>query len=205
MHSDEQLIRRCLAGERSAFDRLYDRYERRVFGLLRRLVEHDAEAADLTQETFLAAYRGLADWSGQGRFATWLCGIAARLAANARRQAGSHPESPLDAEEARCVPDGDPLLHLSHREAARQIETAIAVLPTGYREVFLLVRVDGWSYREVAAALEVPLGTVQSRLWRATLALQAALREIDEPTVANHEPPFAACSAPAAISESPGE
>src|SRR5438874_7499886 len=107
MASDEQLVRRCLAGERPAFDRLYDRHERRVYGMLRRLVEGDAEAADLTQETFLTAYRKLASWQRRGAFGTWLCGIGARLAANSRRRAALRETEPLDGGDAFPAFDAD--------------------------------------------------------------------------------------------------
>src|SRR5438093_5071871 len=97
MPSDEQLVRQCLEGQRRAFDRLYDRHERRVFGLLRRRMGCDSEAADLSQETFLAAYRTLGSWQRRGAFGTWLCGIAVRLAANARRrETGRETDELLD-------------------------------------------------------------------------------------------------------------
>src|SRR5436309_2322902 len=165
--SDEQLVRRCLAGERPAFDRLYDRHERRVYGMLRRLVESEAEAADLTQETFLTAYRKLASWQCRGAFATWLCGIGARLAANARRRAAVRETEPLDDGCPLLALDADPLAHYARREAQERIENAVAALPGFCREVFVLVKIEGLSYREAATVLDVPLGTVQSRLWRA--------------------------------------
>jgi RNA polymerase sigma-70 factor (ECF subfamily) len=175
--NDRQMVRRYLAGDRGAFDRLYDRHAPRVFHLLRRLTEDEAEAEDLTQETFLAAYRSLASWRGEGAFGTWLCGIAFRQYAGARRRARARTE-PLDDEAELIAPGGDPLALCLQHEQLRLIEAAIAALPPLSREVFVLVKVEGLSYREAAEWLDVPLGTVQSRLWRAVCLLQRALSDL---------------------------
>jgi RNA polymerase sigma-70 factor (ECF subfamily) len=176
-NDDRHLVRRCLAGEQRAFDTLYDRHAGRVFHLLRRLTANEAEAEDLAQETFLAAYRSLASWRGEGAFGTWLGGIAVRLYANARRRA--HPETALLDEDA-CLtsPDADPLAHCLRQEQQKSIEQAIAALPPLYREVFVLVQVEGLSCREAARWLDVPPGTARWRLWRAVCLLQAALVDL---------------------------
>ena len=178
MQVDERhLVRRCLAGERAAFDPLFDRHAPRVFHLLRRLTGSEAEAEDLTQETFLAAFRSLASWRGEGAFGTWLCGIAFRLYTNAQRRRPRVDAEPL-SEEIAAAMDTDPLAHCVRAEMGRQVEAAI-----------VLVRVQGLSYREAARWLGVPLGTVQSRLRRAVCALQVALRDLAEETEATHRPP----------------
>jgi RNA polymerase sigma-70 factor (ECF subfamily) len=181
MTDDDRLcVRRCLAGDRSAFDILYDRHERRVLGLLRRLTGDEAEALDLAQETFLAAYRTLAAWRGGGAFGTWLCGIAVRQYASHRRGAGRHATEPLDEETPLPSLEGDPLACCTRGEALRRIEAAVSALPPHYREVFVLVKIEGCSYREAAEGLGIPVGTVQSRLWRAVCLLQVALRDLVE-------------------------
>src|SRR5688500_2352381 len=106
---ERQLVRRCLAGEREAFDRLYDRHAARVFHLLRRLTANEAEAEDLTQETFIAAYQALSSWRGQGAFGTWLCGIAFRRYADAQRRQSRTETEPLDEGSERAMTDADPL------------------------------------------------------------------------------------------------
>jgi RNA polymerase sigma-70 factor (ECF subfamily) len=178
MQSDDRhLVRRCLAGDQRAFDTLYDRHSGRVFHLLRRLTASEAEAEDLAQETFLTAYRSLASWRGEGAFGTWLCGIAVRLYANARRRA--HPTTGLlDEEAGLAAPDADPLAHCLRQEQERSIEQAIALLPRLYREIFVLVQVEGLTCREAARWLDVPLGTARWRLWRAACLLQAALVDL---------------------------
>jgi RNA polymerase sigma-70 factor (ECF subfamily) len=150
---DRQLVRRCLAGEQRAFDALYDRHAGRVFHLLRRLTTNEAEAEDLTQETFLSAYRGLAAWRGEGAFGTWLCGIAFRLYANASRRTARHETGPLDEEMGGAAPDADPLAHCLRHEMEERIEAAISTLPPLSREVFVLVKGEGLSYRQARAEL----------------------------------------------------
>lgn len=178
---DRRLVRRVVAGDQAAFGALYDRHAGRVYHLLRRLAGNETEAEDLTQETFLAAYHSLPNWRGEGALGSWLCGIAVRLQANAYRQRVGHETEYLNEESD--IPDlgADPLLHCTREEAQRRILAAIEELPHPYRAVFLLVKVEGLSYRETAEALEVPLGTVQSRLYRAVALLQVALRDLREP------------------------
>ncbi len=172
--TDHNLAGRCLRGDPEAFGKLYDRHVTRVFHLLRRLTSNPTEAEDLTQETFLAAYAALSGWRKEGAFGTWLCGIAYKRYANARRTPRLETEL-WDAQETAAAPESDPLLHYTRREREQLIEQAILHLPDICREVFVLVKVEGFAYREAAALLEVPVGTVQSRLWRATQLLQKAL------------------------------
>src|SRR5262249_4604168 len=179
--SDRQLVRRSLSGDRRAFDLLYHVHISRVFHFLRRLTGEEAEAEDLTQETFLAAYRSLASWRGEGRFGTWLCGIAFRQYAAARRHRRLETESLDESAELLAVaPGSDPLSQCLQHEQLRRIETALAALPPLPREVFVLVKVEGLSYREAAEWLGVPLGTVQSRLWRGGCPLSEARAGIGE-------------------------
>lgn len=177
---DRRLVRRCLAGERAAFDALYDRHAPRVYHLLRRMTGSDAEAEDLAQETFVAAWGGMASWREDAAFGTWLCGIAVRLYAGSRRRAGPEME-PLLEESFATSPDADPLAHCLREEKQQRIEDAIATLPPVCREIFLLVTVEGLSYREAAECLQIPIGTVKSRLWRAVCGLQARLVDLVAP------------------------
>lgn len=173
-NSDPELVRRCLHGKNEAFVTLYDRHAPRVFRILRQITGNVSEAEDLTQETFLAAYHGLASWRGEGAFGTWLCGIAYRRYTHACRGRVEDTE-PLDTHEELCVPDSDPMLHCTRQERVRMLEATIGHLPTACREAFVLVKVEGLSYREAARMLDIPIGTVQSRLSRAVRLLQSAL------------------------------
>jgi RNA polymerase sigma-70 factor (ECF subfamily) len=148
--------------------------------LLRRLTGDEVLAVDLAQETFLAAYRSLRSWQGRGSFGTWLCGIAVRLYADERRRQTRLETEPLDDDLPLTASDGDPLAFCTAREGALRIERAIADLPAPYREAFVLVKIEGLPYRDAARSLGVPLGTLQSRLWRAVVLLQAAVREMGD-------------------------
>ena len=169
-------MEKCLNGDRGAFDAIFDHHAARVYNLLRRLSADESAAEDLTQDTFVAAFRSLANWRGKGQLSSWLCGIAVRLYANHRRRE-DHLIDLIDDETLPNRLDGDPLQFCTQAESVRQIETSIICLPSIYREVFVLVKVEGMSYREVAEMLEIPLGTVQSRLWKAVRILQAALSQ----------------------------
>ena len=144
--------------------------------MLRQLTGNSSKAEDLTQDTFLAAYNALVNWRGEGEFGTWLCGIAYRRYANACRSHEVEMEM-LDAHEELSAPDSDPLLHCTRREREQMIETAISLLPPVCREVFVLVKVERLAYRDAAQLLDIPVGTVQSRLWRAVRLLQVGLAE----------------------------
>jgi RNA polymerase sigma-70 factor (ECF subfamily) len=174
---DFWLVRRAKSGDKDAFGALYDRHGPRVYNLLRRMAGGDTSLAeDLTQETFLSAYQSLANWRGVGAFSSWLCGIAVRCYRNQARRSGASLEEPLD-EQAPASSESDPLLHYTRAEARQLLDTAIAELPPLCREVFVLVYVEGFAYREVATLLEVPLGTVQSRLNRAKRQLHTRLSD----------------------------
>jgi RNA polymerase sigma-70 factor (ECF subfamily) len=172
---DKAMVRRTLAGNRSAFDRLYDRHAPRVFNFLRRLTSSATEAEDLTQETFLAAYQALGGWRGDGAFSTWLCGIAYRRYVALRRHTPLTDSLDGDNISSSTAAAADPFLYCAGQEAEAALETAITALPDAAREVYLLIRVERMSYAETAELLGIPLGTVQSRLWRATQHLRGVL------------------------------
>ncbi len=179
LNDDAKLVRRTLNGDASAFGQLYDRYAERVFRLLVRLSADRTQAEDLTQEVFITAYRSLGNWQARGAFPSWLCGIAVRLYRKNCSQNAHLTLEPLHEEWQDAVPDNDPLDHLTRREAEIRIEQAIDALPIFYREVFVLLKVEDMTQKEAAALLEIPLGTVQSRLWRAVCMLRKQLQEQD--------------------------
>lgn len=173
---DLWLIGKARRGDKDAFGRLYDRHHARVFALLRRLTGSVEGAEDLTQETFLVAYASLNNWRGLGAFSTYLCGIAVRQYQAARRREQRLPTAgALEDDALVAVPHDDPLAHLKRREAEAALEEAIAALPETCREVFVLVRIEGMRYQTVAELLEIPIGTVRSRLNRATGLLHTHL------------------------------
>ncbi len=181
---DLWLVQKAKNGDTAAFGALLTRHSRRVYNLLLRLTGNAALAEDLTQETFLTAYQRLSDWRGVGQLSTWLCGIAVKHHLTARRK--THFTEPLDALELSADSTSDPLERYTEREAILALDSAIAALPDSCREVFVLVRLQEMRYREVADLLGIPLGTVQSRLARATMLLQNSLSPLPQQGAKRH-------------------
>ena len=163
-------VRRAQQGDDDAFEELVRLYLADVYRLARHIVR-DAEAAeDVTQETFLNAYRALPRYRWRAKFSTWLFRIARNCAIDALRKAASeqrflqvhHPERPAP----------DPSLRAALREA-------LGALPSELREAFVVVEVFGFPYPEAAAILGIPIGTLKSRMHRTRRLLVEALSEED--------------------------
>jgi len=171
--SDEALVARAQRGDRDAFDDLVRRHRGRVYAVVLRLTRHPADAEDALQETFVNAYRSLHRFDRRARFSTWLYRIATNAALDliARRPATRG----LDEEGVpEPVAAGDPFAQAGQRRA---LETAIAALPEEFRVAVLLCDVAGVGAGEVAEILDVPVGTVKSRVFRARALVAEALRE----------------------------
>jgi RNA polymerase sigma-70 factor (ECF subfamily) len=182
--TDEALAERCLAGNRRAFDELVQRYHRRVYGLCRRMLGEDEEAADVAQEVFVRAYRHLDQFDPSRRFKPWLMTIATNLSVN--RLKGRRPEAEsLDqpaGDEQRgpreaAEPGAGPAQTVEAGEFRERLETAIRELPDQYRIVALLRYGEGLAYEEIAAATRLPLGTVKTHLFRAKQKLREKLAD----------------------------
>jgi len=180
--ADEALALRAQAGDRQAFAQLVRRHQERVFRFVLRMLGSREEAMDLTQETFLKAYRALPGWRPEARFATWLFQIARNATLDLLRRRQLVEFVPLDADapgEAACEPhDAAPLPEerLADRQRIGLLERALGALPAGQREILLLRELEDMSYAEIAATLGVNEGTVKSRLARARAAALAHYR-----------------------------
>jgi RNA polymerase sigma-70 factor, ECF subfamily len=171
-----EFVARLRAGDRRAFEDLVRVQQHRVYGLALRMLGNSAEAQDVAQEVFLRAHRGLAAFRGAARLSTWLYTIASRLClsrlAGSERRFASHGEEPLDRlVDARPGPDEA----LERGELEEALHRAIAELPEERRLVVVLRDIEGLAYEEIAEILELPVGTVRSRLHRARLDLKEKL------------------------------
>jgi RNA polymerase sigma-70 factor, ECF subfamily len=174
---DALLVDRAAGGDRDAFDELVRRYQARIFNLARALTANGAEAEDLAQEAFVRAFRGIRRFRGDSSFRTWLYRIAVNVIYThlGRRQqsGGVWQQAGSSAGEAAELADpGNFEDDLVRREA---IDIALSALPEDQRIAVVLRDVEGFSYREIAEATGTPLGTVESRIFRARERLREAL------------------------------
>jgi RNA polymerase sigma-70 factor (ECF subfamily) len=189
--SDAELVRRAKAGDLSAFEELVNRYERRIWTLAKRMVQHREDAEDVTQETFLTALEHLDELRDEERFGAWLVQIATRHAFRVLEQRQRAPTISLETmtSEMADEDDGEPIPHpefiadwrenpeelLMRAETRQLIEQALNELPEKYRLVFLLRDVEGLSVKETAEALGISEANVKVRLLRARLQLREKL------------------------------
>jgi RNA polymerase sigma-70 factor, ECF subfamily len=187
--SDLTLVQRVQKGEKAAFDLLVRKYQHKVVKLVLRYVRSPAEAEDIAQEAFIKAYRALPQFRGDSAFYTWLYRIAINTAKNA---IAARDRSPIeyeldlsDPEESagmqNRLKDPDTPEGLALTEEIRSIvNSAIEALPEELRTAIVLRELEGLSYEEIAAAMECPVGTVRSRIFRAREAIDKRLREVFE-------------------------
>jgi RNA polymerase sigma-70 factor (ECF subfamily) len=172
--ADERLARRVVAGERAALEELYARYRLPLFGFLLRIAPDSATAEEILQDTLVAVWQGAAGFEGRATFRQWLFAVARRQAYNAvrrRRLPWADPDELAAAEARGPSPETEALTGAALADLAAHIRG----LPPGQREVLVLTLVEGFSYEETAAILEVPLGTVRSRLNTARRTLRQQL------------------------------
>ena len=178
---DDVLVRECLAGDTRAFGVLVDRYQRRVIAICARVAGGPYEdAQDLAQDAFLRAYTNLARYQAGRSFFAWLYRIAVNLALTAR---GRRHDGPAGARTATDIlaglpdldPGGAPAARLERAEQARRVQAALARLPADYAAILALRYGADLDYTEIAATLELPMGTVKARLHRAKALLRPLL------------------------------
>ena len=187
--AEEQFLERLRAGDALAFNRLVEERHGDIYALLYRLTEDPEEARDLTQETFLQAFRHLANFRGDADLRTWLYRIAVNQARNRwrwwkrrRRDRTVSLDAPVSEENDAPLSAGlaggdgqDPECQALAREREAALHAALKSLSRPYREVIVLRDIEGLSYEEVAATLDMNVGTVKSRLNRGRTELRRRL------------------------------
>jgi RNA polymerase sigma-70 factor (ECF subfamily) len=172
LDSDEHLYERLRAGELRAFDGLYERYERRLFGFILSYLQDPAEAEDVFHETFLGVLRSREVRFERGSFKSWLYQIARNESLNRLRKQNRWKRV---AEVARAEPAKDPEPDLDAQKAELALGEAVSRLPVPLSEVYHL-RASGLSYEEMAQVLDVPVGTVKSRMHEMLQQLKKEMR-----------------------------
>ena len=178
---DPALVAGFLGGDEGCFDRIVERYKRPLCRFARSYLGPAAHLAeDVVQETLVAAYRSLPSFEGRSSLKTWLYSVARNLCRGELRRRDARLRRAADAEggpELLELPDvgPDPLLALQQEEVRRALEQAIEALPEMLRAALVLRDAEGLSYEEIAQVLEVPVGTVRSRLHNARARLAGCL------------------------------
>lgn len=192
---DQQTLAQLRRGNWSAMEQLVTRYQDRLYVTLLRMVNHPEDAADLVQETFVRAMQGVARFEGKSTLYTWLFRIAVNLAVSHRRSSQYRTAVSLDAQpesddgagslnqqaaglrrQLSQETEDDPAAVAERSMEYERVMAALAGLDSEFRAVIVLRDVEECDYDQMAAILEVPVGTVKSRLFRARTALRDALK-----------------------------
>jgi RNA polymerase sigma-70 factor (ECF subfamily) len=187
---DVELVKRCQAGDSSAFNDLITRYRSKVFTMIYGMVQNEQDAWDLAQEGFLKAWKSIHRFKGESSFYTWLYRIMTNVTIDSLRRKGIRGEAEFDDRIApvnvepgsRTTPSSSPLPNkkLEYREIRGRIDEAIAKLSPEHRAVIVMKEIEDLQYSEIAEILSCSLGTVMSRLFYARKKLQNLLRDLYE-------------------------
>jgi len=188
--ADAVLVERAKTGDRTAFEMLVVKYQRRIERLIGRMVRDVDLVPDIAQETFIRAYRALPQFRGESAFYTWLYRIAVNTAKKTLMEMKRDPivtEAALagrDDEDDQGQPDREPSdaatpdAVLASKQIAAAVNFAVEALSEELRQAITLREIEGLSYEEIAALMNCPIGTVRSRIFRAREAIAARLRPL---------------------------
>ena len=184
---DRQLVTRAQQGDKQAFNLLVEKYQRKLARLLSRFIRDPAEVEDVTQEAFIKAYRALPAFRGDSAFYTWLYRIGINTAKNYLMAMGRRAptSTEVDAEDAEGYEEGEQLRDINtpesvllSNEIAETVNSTIEQLPEELRRAIQMREIEGMSYEDIAQAMDCPIGTVRSRIFRAREAIAERLRPL---------------------------
>lgn len=187
---DTVLVERVQSGDKRAFDLLVQKYQHKIVNLISRYVSDSAEQLDVAQEAFIKAYRAIGNFRGDSAFYTWLYRIAINTAKNYLvAQSRRPPQSDVDSADAeqfeidtRLKDRDTPENELLREEIEQMVYRTIEELPEDLRMAVTLREMEGMSYEEIAQAMDCPIGTVRSRIFRARDAIDKAIRPLMDGT-----------------------
>jgi RNA polymerase sigma-70 factor, ECF subfamily len=191
LDSDAMLVERTVAGDQKAYELLVIKYQRRIQRLIGRMVRDVDLVEDIAQETFIRAYRALAQFRGDAQFYTWLYRIAVNTAKkalmelkrdptvseNSFKSADDDETSPLENE---LTSSETPEALLASKEIAAMVNAAMEALPEELRQAITLREIEGLSYEEISEVMSCPIGTVRSRIFRAREAISDKVKPLLE-------------------------
>ncbi|GHU09478.1 RNA polymerase sigma factor [Betaproteobacteria bacterium] len=184
---DQALVERAQKGDKQAFEQLVGKYQRKLGRLLSRFIHDHAEVEDVSQETFIKAYRALPTFRGESAFYTWLYRIGVNTVKNYMLAKGRRAptSTEFDADEAESFEDAEhlhdintPERLLQSKQIGQTVNAAMNALPEELRDSIVLREIEGLSYEEIAAQMDCPIGTVRSRIFRAREAIAEKLRPL---------------------------
>ena len=184
---DRQLVARAQRGDKQAFELLVEKYQRKLARLLSRFIRDPAEVEDVTQEAFIKAYRALPAFRGDSAFYTWLYRIGINTAKNYLMAMGRRAPTSTEgeADEAEGFEEGEQLRDINtpesmllSNEIAQTVNATIEQLPEELRTAIQMREIEGMSYEDIAKAMDCPIGTVRSRIFRAREAIAEQLRPL---------------------------
>jgi RNA polymerase sigma-70 factor (ECF subfamily) len=184
---DRQLVARAQRGDKQAFELLVEKYQRKLARLLSRFIRDPAEVEDVTQEAFIKAYRALPAFRGDSAFYTWLYRIGINTAKNYLMAMGRRAptSTEVEADEAEGFEEGEQLRDINtpeslllSNEIAQTVNKTIEQLPEELRTAIQMREIEGMSYEDIAKAMDCPIGTVRSRIFRAREAIAEQLRPL---------------------------
>jgi RNA polymerase sigma-70 factor, ECF subfamily len=190
--TDLMLVERTVAGDQKAYELLVLKYQRRIERLIGRMVRDTDLVEDIAQETFIRAYRALAQFRGEAQFYTWLYRIAVNTAKKAlvdlKRDPlvsetalrGGDDEDETSTVENELTTAETPETVLAAKEIAAAVNSAMEALPDELRQAVSLREIEGLSYEDIAEAMNCPIGTVRSRIFRAREAISARIKPLLE-------------------------
>jgi RNA polymerase sigma-70 factor (ECF subfamily) len=191
--TDLMLVERTVAGDQRAFGLLVLKYQRRIERLIGRMVRDQDLVEDIAQETFIRAYRALAQFRGDAQFYTWLYRIAVNTAKKAlvdlkrdplvsesALRGGSDDDDETSSMENELTSAETPETVLAAKEIAATVNSAMEALPEELRQAVTLREIEGLSYEEIAEVMNCPIGTVRSRIFRAREAISAKVKPLLE-------------------------
>jgi len=176
---DRELVLLCQKSNPDAFAELVGRHQDRIYSAISRFCGNAEDASDITQRAFINAFRKISEFKGDAAFSTWIYRIAFNQAISFRRENKRAPVSIYSKDDdllTEPAAEPNPTENLESQETQRKVQQALDLLEDGDRQIILLKDLQGASYDEIADILQIPKGTVRSRLHRARLELKAKLK-----------------------------
>ncbi|QBB70540.1 RNA polymerase sigma factor RpoE [Pseudolysobacter antarcticus] len=186
LESDQQLVERVQSGDKRAFDLLVRKYQHKLVSVISRYIKDWSECQDVAQESFIRAYRAIGNFRGDSAFYTWIYKIAINTAKNYLVSQNRRPPTDDIAIEDAVLLDGGTRLkdsatpenEMLRQEIEQTVFATVEQLPEELKTAITLREVDGLSYEEIAEAMNCPIGTVRSRIFRAREAIDIQLRPL---------------------------